>query len=85
MLVHGFDLDGATELAGGTRIFVGGVEAAVDAVRAGARSPLDFRWFVGRREGVSPSQGAWTPVACARPTVGSSASSCPRIALSGLR
>jgi len=67
MLIHGFELEGATELAAGTRIFTGGFEAAVAAVQDGTRRPLDFRFFVGRRNEVSTRGGAWTPVACARP------------------
>lgn len=66
-LVHGFELPGATEVAPGTRIYTGGVEAAVEGVLAGTYSPLDFRWFVGRRKSVSTSGGAWCPVACSRP------------------
>ena len=67
LLIHGFALDGATELAPGTGIYVGGIEAAVEAVLAGTRKPLDFRWFVGRRLAVSSAGGAWCSVACARP------------------
>jgi len=66
-LVHGFELPGATEVAPGTRIYTGGVEAAVEGVLAGTYRPLDFRWFVGRRKSVSTSGGAWCPVACSRP------------------
>ena len=58
---------GAVELAPGTKIFTGGIEAVVDAVLDGTRSPLDFRWFVGRRADVSAADGAWCPIACARP------------------
>ena len=67
IVIHGFDLPGASELAPGTKIYTGGVEAIVDAVLDGSRSPLDFRWFVGRRRDVSTIDGAWGPVACARP------------------
>jgi len=67
LCVHGFDLPGAAELAPGTRIFLGGIEAVVDAVLDGSRSPLDFRWFVGRRADVGTEDAAWCPVACARP------------------
>jgi hypothetical protein len=48
-LVHGFALPGALEIAPGTGIYRGGVEAAVDAVLDGTRQPLEFRWFIGRR------------------------------------
>lgn len=47
LLVHGHALEGAEEIAPGTRIYTGGVEAAIEAVLAGKHSPLDFRWFVG--------------------------------------
>ena len=68
MCIHGFALDGAEELAPGTRIFVGGVEAAVAAVLSGERRPLDFRFFIGRRNDVSTRDGgAWSSIACARP------------------
>ena len=69
LLVHGLDLPGATELAPGTRIFTGGVEAAVETVLSGwwQAQPLDFRWFVGRRRALSTVERGWEPVACARP------------------
>lgn len=67
LVIHGFDLPGAAEVSPGTRIFSGGIEAAVDAVLDGTRSPLDFRFFVGRRSDVSTGDGAWRAVACARP------------------
>ena len=66
-IVHGFELDGARELAAGTRIFCGGMEAAVEAVLSGARGPLDFRFFIGQRTELSTADGAWTSIACARP------------------
>ena len=65
--IHGYELEGATELCPGTRIFTGGVEAIVDAVERGERSPLDFRWFVGVRKDICTDDGSWHPVACARP------------------
>lgn len=73
VLVHGFgELEGAEELYPGTSIYLGGVEAAIDGVLSGAYSPLDFRWFIGRHADAQATkcfglQGAWTPVACARP------------------
>ena len=68
LLVHGVpDLEGASEIAPGLRIYTGGEEAAIDAVLDGRCSPLDFRWFVGRTEGVSTVEGSWLAVACARP------------------
>ncbi|KAL1525818.1 hypothetical protein AB1Y20_020657 [Prymnesium parvum] len=67
LLVHGHDLPGSTELAPGSRLFTGGVAAAIDGVLAGEYSPLDFRWFIGRHENLPTSGGAWRAVACARP------------------
>ena len=49
LCIHGFDLPGSSELAAGTKIYSGGIEAIVEAVLDGSRKPLDFRWFVGRR------------------------------------
>ena len=43
------------------------VEAIVEAVERGERSPLDFRWFVGVRKDICTDDGSWHPVACARP------------------
>jgi len=68
LLVHGFgDLPGAEEVSTGTRIYIGGIEAAIDGVIAGTFSPLDFRWFVGRQSELSTRNGEWSAVACARP------------------
>jgi len=67
LVVHGFDLPGAVEVAPGTRIFTGGVEAVVESVLDGTHQALDFRWFVGRRADLSTADSAWLPIACARP------------------
>jgi len=67
LLVHGLGaLDGVTELAPGTRIFTGGVQAAVAAVLAGDAKPLDFRWFVGCQSQLDVTGGAWRPLAVSR-------------------
>ena len=62
---------GDTQAARGTRQAVVSalscVLRGVDAVLDGSRSALDFRFFVGRRAGVSTADGAWAPIACARP------------------
>lgn len=50
IVVHGRDLPGAAEIAPGTGIYTGGVEAIVDGVLGGEFQPLDFRWFLGRRQ-----------------------------------
>lgn len=50
LLVHGIDqLEGASELAPGTRIYIGGLKAAVEGVLEGKYQPLDFRFFLGRK------------------------------------
>lgn len=68
LLVHGFeDLPGAEEISPGTRIYTGGVRAAIDGVLNGKFKPLDFRWFVGRHTDLSTRRGGWSAVACARP------------------
>jgi len=67
LCVHGSELPGAVEVAPGTRIFTGGVPAVVEAVLEGQLSPLDVRWFVGRRLSVSCAGSQWCPIACSRP------------------
>merc|ERR1712048_1076727 len=66
-LVHGHgSLEGSVEIAPGTGIYTGGERAAIEAVRDGIHSPLDFRWFVGRHTALQPTDGAWQPAACSR-------------------
>jgi len=73
ILIHGFpELDGAKELAPGTNIYRGGLNAAVEGVLNGNYKPLDFRFFVGRH-GYDQNKleldamiGKIQPVACAR-------------------
>eukprot|EP00439_Symbiodinium_sp_Y106_P030077 s3159_g3.t1 len=67
LLIHGFELEGSSELAPGTRIYQGGVEAAIDGILAGRYSPLDFRWFVGRHLDLRTDDFAWISMASARP------------------
>lgn len=68
LLVHGHDgLPGAVEVSPGTRIYTGGLEAAIDGVLAGQLQPLDFRFFVGRHSALSTAQGEYVALACARP------------------
>ena len=67
MCVHGVEgIEGASELAPGTRIYVGGAMGAAEAVLAGRCTPLDFRFFIGRQTNLDAAQG-WAAVACARP------------------
>ena len=79
MIVHGIaGLDGAVEVAPGTGIYVGGIEAAVEGVLEGTYQALDFRFFLGRKvfdpdtnEATTTlvdqvQAGSYKPIACAR-------------------
>jgi hypothetical protein len=80
LLIHGLsNLRGAREVAPGTGIYQGGLEAAVEGINQGIYQPLDFRFFIGRQL-YNPQQnpkgrgnllqtvrqGQYQPVACAR-------------------
>lgn len=72
-LIHGIpDLPGAVEISPGSRIYRGGIEAAVAGVLDGKYSPLEFRFFVGCHSyeesalEVAVHLGKYQPVACAR-------------------
>ena len=79
LFIHGIpNLRGATELAPGTGIYRGGMEAGVEGILKGEYKPLDFRFFLGRQS-YDPKehaergaliqkieQGAYQPLACAR-------------------
>jgi len=76
VMIHGIaGLEGAEEISPGTGIYRGGIRAAVARVLAEEASPLDFRFFVGRREWPLPdaplataiARGEYQAVACARP------------------
>jgi len=76
VLLHGIaGLAGAVEIAPGTGIYRGGIEAACDGVLAGRHDPLDFRFVVGHTRYVggelddSVRRGRHQPVACSRPLV----------------
>jgi len=73
LLIHGIrDLPGAVEISPGSKIYQGGVDAAVKGVLEGEHSPLEFRFFVGchvYKESaldVAVHLGKYQPVACAR-------------------
>mmetsp|Transcript_110192 Transcript_110192/g.318487 ORF Transcript_110192/g.318487 Transcript_110192/m.318487 type:complete len:465 (-) Transcript_110192:212-1606(-) len=73
IMIHGIpDLPGAEEISPGSRIYRGGVDAAVDGVLEGKYSPLEFRFFVGCHEfdesglDVAVHLGKYQPIACAR-------------------
>jgi hypothetical protein len=72
-LIHGIaDLEGALEIAPGTGIYCGGLDAAIDGVLQGRYRPLDFRFFIGKHLyedfalDLAVLQGKQQPVACAR-------------------
>jgi len=79
LLIHGIaDLEGAEEIAPGTGIYKGGLEAAINGVLDGIYQALDFRFFVGRKiynPQTFPENGTllqkveqaiYKPMACAR-------------------
>ena len=73
VLIHGISgLEGAEEIAPGTGIYMGGLDAAIDGVLDGRYKPLDFRFFVGchmyKDSGldVAIHSHKYQPIACAR-------------------
>ena len=73
ILVHGIrDLPGAVEISPGSKIYRGGLEAAVDGILEGKYSPLEFRFFVGCHKyeesmlDVEVRLGKYQPIACTR-------------------
>lgn len=73
VMIHGIaDLEGAEEIAPGTGIYIGGIDAAVDGVLKGTFKPLDFRFFVGHhnyKDGdldVAIYSNKYQPIACTR-------------------
>mmetsp|Transcript_1698 Transcript_1698/g.2238 ORF Transcript_1698/g.2238 Transcript_1698/m.2238 type:complete len:487 (-) Transcript_1698:689-2149(-) len=76
VIMHGFvELEGAEEIAPGTKIYRGGIDAAIDGVIKGKYDPLDFRFFVGCHDykdgalDLSVHTNKFQPLACARPIV----------------
>lgn len=72
-VIHGIPgLPGAREISPGSRIYEGGLDAAVQGVLDGKYKPLDFRFFVGCQLyeefglDVAVHLGKYQPVACAR-------------------
>ena len=73
MIIHGIaGLAGAEEIAPGTEIYKGGLEAAIQGIKLGKYSPLEFRFFVGKyvySENELDTRvdiGQYQPLACAR-------------------
>jgi hypothetical protein len=73
IMIHGIkDLPGAKEISPGSKIYRGGIDAAVDGVLDGRYSPLEFRFFVGCHDfseselDLSVHLGKYQPIACAR-------------------
>lgn len=72
-MIHGIpDLPGAVEISPGTKIYRGGIPAAIEGVLEGKYNPLEFRFFFGCHKyeesalDVSVHLGKFQPVACAR-------------------
>jgi hypothetical protein len=73
ILIHGIaTLPGAVEISPGTKIYRGGLKAAVDGILTGQHSPLEFRFFVGCHQYKENDLdryirlSKYQPVACAR-------------------
>ena len=73
IMLHGIpDLPGAVEISPGSKIYQGGIDAAVTGVLEGKYSAMEFRFFVGCHEyeesalDLSVHLGKYQPVACAR-------------------
>jgi len=76
VMIHGYgELEGAVEIAPGTKIYRGGVKAAVDGVLSGKYKPLDFRFFIGRYDyangdlDIAVHLNKYQSIACARPII----------------
>eukprot|EP00529_Nitzschia_sp_RCC80_P013104 CAMPEP_0113457426 /NCGR_PEP_ID=MMETSP0014_2-20120614/9404_1 /TAXON_ID=2857 /ORGANISM="Nitzschia sp." /LENGTH=594 /DNA_ID=CAMNT_0000348925 /DNA_START=203 /DNA_END=1987 /DNA_ORIENTATION=- /assembly_acc=CAM_ASM_000159 len=72
-MIHGIkDLPGAVEISPGTKIYKGGLAAAIEGVLSGKYNPLEFRFFFGCHKyeesalDVAVHLGKFQPVACAR-------------------
>jgi hypothetical protein len=72
-IIHGIaTLRGARQISPGSRIYRGGIDAAIDGVLRGKYKPSDFRFFVGKHKydesalDLSVVLGKYQPIACAR-------------------
>jgi hypothetical protein len=72
-MIHGIpELEGAEEISPGSKIYRGGIDAAVNGVLENKYSALEFRFFVGCHAykestlDVAVLLGKYQPVACAR-------------------
>lgn len=76
VMIHGYgEIDGAQEIAPGTKVYKGGIDAAMEGILAGKYNPLDFRFFIGRHEytdnglDVAVHLNKYQSIACARPII----------------
>lgn len=76
ILIHGIpDLPGSIEISPGSKIYEGGIDAAVEGVLSGKYNPMQFRFFIGchkyneSRLDVEVRLGKLQPIACARSLV----------------
>ncbi len=76
VMLHGYgDIEGAEEIAPGTKVYKGGIDGAIEGILSGKYSPLDFRFFVGRynyKNGdldVAVNANKYQTIACARPII----------------
>jgi len=76
IMIHGIpNLPGAIEISPGSKIYQGGVDAAVEGVLSGKYKPLQFRFFIGchnyneSKLDVEVRLGKLQPIACTRSLV----------------
>mmetsp|Transcript_13522 Transcript_13522/g.15148 ORF Transcript_13522/g.15148 Transcript_13522/m.15148 type:complete len:500 (+) Transcript_13522:179-1678(+) len=76
IMIHGIsNLPGAIEISPGSKIYLGGVDAAVEGVLSGKYKPLQFRFFIGchnyneSKLDVEVRLGKLQPIACTRSLV----------------
>ena len=76
VMVHGYgEIEGAEEIAPGTKVYRGGIDGAIEGILSGKYNPLDFRFFVGRYEykngelDLAVNASKYQTIACARPII----------------
>merc|ERR1711920_868847 len=76
VMIHGYgEIEGAEEIAPGTKLYKGGIDGAIEGILSGKYNPLDFRFFVGRYEykngelDLAVNASKYQTIACARPII----------------
>ncbi len=76
VMLHGYgEIEGAVEIAPGTKVYKGGIDGAIEGILSGKYNPLDFRFFVGCYEykngdlDVAVNANKYQTIACGRPVI----------------